>query len=144
MCGGAGVEFGGVENITVQNTFHHYLHHPNTHSSAHTHWHACTPTPHTRARARAHTPLPHPLISLLTDLLPFHVKYLGCVWQVWRKLPWRNDFIYLTSTSSEVSVSSWERDDPKFQWEETGANPKKLECWGSCVTCYFNAGNHSW
>lgn len=100
------------------------------------------PPPHTHARA--HTPLPHPLISLLTDLLPFHVKYLGCVWQVWRKLPWRNDFIYLTSTSSEVSVSSWERDDPKFQWEETGANPKKLECWGSCFTCYFNAGNHSW
>lgn len=70
-----------------------YMH---THPIAHSHklQHPCAPPPH------------HPLISPLTDLLSFHVKYLGCIWQVWWKLPWRKDFIYLTSTSSELNPVS--------------------------------------
>ena len=49
MCGGDGAEFGGVENITLHSTFHHYLH-PSQHTlaltltHAHTLSHTCTTT----------------------------------------------------------------------------------------------------
>lgn len=68
MCGRDGAEFGGVKKkITLQNMFHHYLHHLNTHTLA------CTapPTP-----PPPPPPPPFDLTSHWSSLLPCQILRL--------------------------------------------------------------------